>query len=340
MDHKRMIDKLLQSQEPSIRWKARVNILGENRDSAEIKKLEAEVKNSALVKALLQKVDRSGHMKTQVYAKWQGAQWVFMTLADIGYPRGDKHLQPTMEDEIGQWLEPRFFTDVAVETKDDAYKKLRTGIPLMQGRSRTCASQQGNALYVALKLSLDDARIPQLAERFLHWQWPDGGWNCDKEADADSSTFIHTLWSMRALDLYARKTGDAKAKAAVKRAAEVFLTRKLFKRASNGKMIRDEFVKLHYPLYWHYDILGALKVFAEIGMTKDPRFEDALDLLASKQLPDGGWPAESKYYTKASSQVSLGADYVDWGGTSSKKSNDWVTVDALYVMKSFGRVKV
>jgi len=130
---------------------------------------------------------------------------------------------------------------------------------------------------------------------------------------------------------------SAEAREAVERAAEVFLTRKLYLRASNGKVIREEFTKLHYPLYWHYDILGALKVFAEIGMTDDVRFEPALDLLESKQLPDGGWPAEARYYKKVSPKFELGNDYVDWGGTSVKHANPWVTTDALYVLRSFAR---
>jgi hypothetical protein len=103
-------------------------------------------------------------------------------------------------------------------------------------------------------------------------------------------------------------------------------------------VIRQEFTKLHYPLYWHYDILGALKVFAEIGMTEDGGFEDALDLLESKRLSDGGWPAEDKYYTKVSRELAPGADYVNWGGTSKKHMNEWVTADALYVLKTFGRL--
>lgn len=340
MGHAELIEQLLKSEEPSIRWKARVKLLGENRDSAGIKKLEAEVKASPRVEALLQKVDKNGRMTTQVYAKWQGAQWVFMTLADLGYPRGDKSLQATADEMVSAWLGDRFFKAVVAETKPDAYKKLREGIPLMQGRHRTCASQQGNALYTVLELGLDDERIHQLAERLLYWQWPDGGWNCDKEPDADSSTFIHTLWSMRGLHAYAERTGDKKVRAAVKRASEVFLTRNLYKGAHNGKVIREEFVKLHYPLYWHYDILGALKVFADIGITKDPRLNDALELLREKELPSGGWAAESKYYTKVSKQVSLGADYVDWGGTSKKKMNEWVTADALYVLKEIGGEKL
>ena len=340
MTPNQLIDRLLKSEEASIRWKTRVNVLGEDRDSAAIKKLETEVKNSPRVKALLQKMEANGRMKVNVYAKWQGAQWMFMTLADIGFPKGNKKLLPEMDEVIRTWLGDRFFNEFKAETKEDAYKKLKQGIPLMQGRHRTCASQQGNALYVALKLGLEDERIHQLAERLLYWQWPDGGWNCDKEPDADNSTFIHTLWSMRAMDLYARRTGNKKASQSVKRATEVFLTRHLYKRATNGKVIRDEFIKLHYPLYWHYDILGALKVFAEMGTTEDPRLQDALNLLEEKELPTGGWPSESRYYTKVSDKISLGADYVDWGGTSKKKMNEWVTVDALYVLKKFGRLVI
>jgi hypothetical protein len=340
MNDKEIIQSLLRSEEPSIQWKTRVNVLGEDRGSAAVKNLEAEVKASPRVKKMLSTLDSKGRLEAHVYAKWQGAQWIFMILADIGYPAGDKRLQPTMNDLFETWLEERFFRQVVVESKADVYKKLHEGVPFMQGRYRTCASQQGNALYIALKLGLEDKRIEQLVERLLYWQWPDGGWNCDKEASADTSTFIHTLWSMRGLDLYAKRTGDKKAKEAAQRATEVFLSRKLYKRASNGKVIREEFTKLHYPLYWHYDILGALKVFAEMGETKDARLHDALDLLEEKRLPDGGWGAESKYYTKVTDKIQLGADYVDWGGTSKKKMNEWVTVDALYVLSKFGRIKV
>ena len=72
-----------------------------------------------------------------------------------------------------------------------------------------------------------------------------------------------------------------------------------------------EFVKLHYPRYWHYDILGALKVFSEIELTGDERSEVALNLLEEKELSDGGWPAEGRYYKKVSDEYSLNADFVD-----------------------------
>jgi len=34
------------------------------------------------------------------------------------------------------------------------------------------------------------------------------------------------------------------------------------------------------------------------------------------------------------------ADYVDWGGTSRTRMNEWVTVDALAVLLSAGRLTI
>lgn len=341
MSHSLVIERLLQSDEPSIRWKIKVNFLGMDRDSGEIQALEHEIKQSSRVKAILQHVDVSGILQGSrgVYDKWQGAHWVLMTLADIGYPRNDQALYPMVDEVLKTWLAPRFFNEFVVERKADVYSHTHDAIPVMEGRHRTCTSQQGNALYSVLRLGLEDERIHQLAERLRYWQWPDGGWNCDKEPSAHTSTFIHTLYSMRALALYAQHTSDAESMAAARRAAEFFLKRRLYKRISNGTVIAREFVKLHYPLYWHYDILGALKIFAEINFTDDKRFTDALDLLEEKALPSGGWPTESRYYKKVSSAFDLGNDYVDWGGTSTRKLNEWVTADALYVLQRFGRLK-
>jgi hypothetical protein len=231
-------------------------------------------------------------------------------------------------------LGENFYEEFDAESKAEAYR--RSGVPVMQGRHRRCASQQGNALLSLTKLGLIDDAGERFVERLLHWQWPDGGWNCDKDPKADTSSFMETMLPMCGLWVFGRQQRDAKAKAAARRAAEVFLSRKLHRRRSDGSLIHQEFTHLHYPLYWHYDVLGGLKAMAELELIDDPRCADALDLLESKELPGGGWPAERRYY-KVSKKVELGADNVDWGGTSKKVMNPWVTADALYVLRAAGR---
>src|SRR5436309_14418535 len=85
------------------------------------------------------------------------------------------------------------------------------------------------------------------------------------------------------------------------RAAEVFLSRQLFLERHSGRVMNPESVRLHYPLYHGYDILGGLKAMAEIGRIDDPRCEKALDLLEEKQLPGGGRAAERRLYAISSS---------------------------------------
>jgi len=209
----------------------------------------------------------------------------------------------------------------------------------MEGRYRRCASQQGNALLATARLGLLDGQAERLVERLLHWQWPDGGWNCDKNPCADTSSFMETLLPMRGLAWFAKADVgalSAKAERAARKAANVFLTRRLFKRRADGSVIAQGFTALHYPVYWHYDILAGLKAMAELDLIRTPRCAEALDLLEEKELATGGWSADDRYF-KAASKPVLGGDYVNWG-SDKKTMNEWITADALTVLHAAGRL--
>lgn len=319
---------LLASDEPSIRYKVRNRVPDESDDA--LADLRREIKDSPRVRMLLSDRDELG----RVYKKWTGAHWVLAALADIGYPSGDPDLIPVRDQVLDCWL--RETEEIVCDQAPPSGR--RRGVPIINGRARRCASQQSNALYSTLTLGLADDRCHRLAELLMRWQWPDGGWNCDCRPEAKTSSFWESLIPLRALSLYARTTGDEKARASAVRAAELFLKRRLFRRMSDGEVMNPQFIRLHYPCYWRYDILFALKVMAEGGFISDPRCADALDLLESKRLPDGGWPAEERFYKTSDDGVS-GSDRVSWGITSAKKMNEWVTADALYVLKAAGRLR-
>lgn len=337
--HRLVIDALLRSAEPSVRWKVRVNVLGEDPSSPALLKLAREIKHSPRVRALLSRHGRDGRLASQrgVYDKWQGAHWVLATLADSGYPPGDRSLNPAAKDVLACWLDDYYFREFEPRTAAQAY--LKKGVPVINGRHRRCASQQGNAPWALLKLGLGGEPVDSLAERLVHWQWPDGGWNCDKAPSAHISSFHETLLPLRGLALHAKIAKSKGSARAAKRAAEIFLTRRLFKRQSDGGVINPEFIALHYPSYWHYDIMAGLKVMAETGFIKDPHCTEALDLLESKQLPAGGWPAEQRFY-RVSQALANGTDYADWGPVGTKRMNEWVTVDALCALTAAGRGEI
>lgn len=194
-------------------------------------------------------------------------------------------------------------------------------------------------MWYLLILGLADERTDELAHRLIKWQWPDGGWNCDKNPEAINSSFHESLIPLLGLSLYAELTGNKEAKKTARKASEIFLKRNMFKRQKDGKIISNDFITFHYPCYWHYDMLFGLKVMAEAGFIKDKRCKEALDLLESKRLPDGGFPAEKKYF-RVTGIKTTGRSLVDWGVTSKKKMNEFVTVDALYVLREARRLKL
>ena len=333
-----LIPALLKSPEPSIRWKTRVHVLGEDPGARSIRSLREEIRRSPKVHALLSRRHELGRPGTrrQVYYKWQGIHWVLASLADLGYPEGDESLHPLRDRVLELWLGPGYFQEFVARTQAAAYRG--RGVPLMRDRYRRCGSQQGNALYSLVTLGIADERAHSLAERLIHWQWPDGGWNCDRHPEAATSSFNETLLPMLGLSVYARKYRRPAAAKAARAAENVFLQRRLFKRVRDGRVITPDFVALHYPRYWHYDFLGGLKAMVQVGRIRDARCADALDLLEERRLPDGGWPAEKRYYKVSPKTLTSNADYVNWGGTSRKRMNEWVTVDALAVLRAGGRL--
>lgn len=333
-DH--LLSQLLADSDPCVQYKARRSLIDEESETPSMHSLAAAVQSSTRVQKLLQYQGTDGRLPGSPYAKFTGAHWVLSLLAEIEYPPADTSLIALRDQVYDNWLSPDHLADRIVP-KEAARYKSRAGVPWIHGRARRCASQQGNALWSTLKLGLADARADTLADKLVYWQWPDGGWNCDRKTSAVNSSFHESLIPLRGLVLYSKIRQDKTAYEAALRAADIFLKRCLFKRQADGSVIHEDFTKLHYPCYWHYDVLFGLKVMAEAGLITDPRCSKALDLLESKRLPAGGFPAERKYY-RTVTEPRPGGSLVDWGVTSKKQMNPWVTIDALFVLKSAGRL--
>lgn len=249
------------------------------------------------------------------------------------YPPRDKSLLSLRAQEY-EWL----FSDSHLQSAP--FSRSHAGTVFSPDRPRIHASMEGNAVFSLLRLGLNDEKTDRLVDRLLKTQWPDGGWNCDRRpppADPVISSFHETLTPLRALALYSKMTKSSSASEAAKDAAEIFLKRRMYKRQRDGKLMVQSFTKLHYPPYWHYDMLFGLKVMAEAGFIRDKRCEDAVNVLESRRLKNGGFPAEAKYY-HTSKNRRTGLSLVDWGGVSFTRMNEFVTVDALYVLKAAGRL--
>lgn len=312
------IQWLLEPDEPSIRYLALTELLDFPLDSIEAKSARMAIAKSPRVMSIFAGQEKDGGFGAHPYDKWMGAHWRLVSLVDLAIPEGDKRAIKAA-NQVLAWL-----------TSPEHKKNIR----LINGRIRRCASQEGNALRVCGHLGMaDDPRAKYLAESLIEWQWPDGGWNCDKEEKAHHSSFHESVIPMMGLLEYHRVTGDKESLATAKRTGEFLLRHHLFRSEKTGEVINPTWLDIRYPHYWHYNILQGLRAIAMLGKLTDPRPAEALDILEKKRLPDGKWKADGYYWKPATTKGPYREPANWWRG----QPNKMITFLALSILKKAGR---
>jgi hypothetical protein len=309
---------LLASDEPAVRHLTRRELLDDS-ESAAAAADAAQILEGPKVRALLTGQRPDGGFGVHPYKKWVGAHWRLVSLVELAAPAGEPRLEAAASTVL-DWL-----------TSQSHRERVR----VIDGLTRRCASQEGNALAVACRLGMAlDPRAELLARSLAGWQWPDGGWNCDPRASGRRSSFHESLPPAWGLHEYWLATGATWAREAAAQAAELFLSHRLF-RTSGGEVIDRGWLALHYPPYWHYDVLQALVVLSRLGMAGDPRAGDALELLVRRRRADGRWQPGGSWWRPPGSDRprSNPVEVVDWGRSG---PNELLTLNALRVLKAAG----
>jgi hypothetical protein len=83
--------------------------------------------------------------------------------------------------------------------------------------------------------------------------------------------------------------------AARRRCEEYMLSRRLLRRSSTGELVDADWLAFSFPTYWHYDALRGLEYFRSAGDFPDARLAQAVDVVQSKQRPDGTWALENTH---------------------------------------------
>ena len=329
----RAVRFLLQSEEPAIRYLARRDLLYEE-SPKDADAILSGPKVSALLAGQRPGEFRAGPgwrskpgaefgFGVNPYRNWTGAHWRLVSLVELGIPPYEERACMAAQQVLGWWAGP---------------ERIRK-VPVTNGLARRCASQEGNALAVCCRLGLaGDERVALLADSLISWQWPDGGWNCDVRASGRRSSFHESLIPAWGLHEYARLTGDQPAQVAADRAAELFLAHQMYRSLSTGTPINRDWLLLHYPPYWHYDILQGLLILVRLGHAADPRLRDAVAILENQRAADGTWGPGGCWWKPPGSgrDVSRGlkawnAEVVDWGQSG---PNEMITLNAMRVLRA------
>lgn len=159
------------------------------------------------------------------------------------------------------------------------------GRPYFEGESEACIN--GRVLRMGAVLGHPSAA---LAGRLLGERLPDGGWNCEAPTSTRSS-FHSTLCVLEGLLAVERATGPDPALAEARRSGEDYLLeRGLLHRRSTGAVIDEQWLTIHVPTSWCYDLLRALDHFRAADR-RDERLAEPAERLRAMRHADGTWRA-------------------------------------------------
>ncbi len=192
------------------------------------------------------------------------------------------------------------------------------GQPFFSGEVEPCIN--GRTVTLGTYFAQD---VDGVVARLLGEQLEDGGWNCEVENGSVRSSFATTINVLEGLLAHERATGgSAESLAARRRGEEYLFERKLVRRKSTGEVVNPAWLQCSFPTRWHYDVLRALEYFRSVGDVPDSRMGEAIDVLRSKQQPDGTWLLENTHPGKVHFALEDG----------DSRPNRWNTLRALRVL--------
>ena len=106
------------------------------------------------------------------------------------------------------------------------------------------------------------------------------------------------------------------------RGLEFFLNHHLYRSHRTGRIVNSEMTRLHFPPGWHYDILRGLDFFRSVNTVRDERLADPIDLLVSRQMPNGRWLLNKPWI-----------GHVHFDLEAAGRASRWNTLRALRVLK-------
>lgn len=314
-----IVDRLSDSTNPIIRYKTELNLRGADPDDSGMRALREEIKDSPIAQGLLADLEMSDASNRSGRAT---AYHTFKYLADIDYPPGDESLLP-YRDIVYAWLH-------GLENEYD-------GPLYIRDKYRVHGSFHGNAIYASIVLGISNEETAKLCDNLLRYQWPGGGWNCSKIPKAKGPTIVHTAYGMRGLVTYESVKDSPEIRQAIDDCAEILLTRQVYLKRTNGKPLRPVYTKTAYPYPRLYNFMAGLHILTRSGHITDRRCDAALDLLESKFIEGQGWEMERKLFHHNKNKEDF--TNVHWEKETFGKANQFLTVDALEILRKAGRFK-
>lgn len=202
-------------------------------------------------------------------------------------------------------------------------------LPAGDGRnSDVCVS--GMALNYGAYFHVEEQKLKSIVDFLLSEKMNDGGFNCQSNRKGAIHSSMHsTLSVLEGIHEYERNGYEyrvAELRKAKLQSEQFLLMHQLFRSDKTSEIINQNFLKLHYPCRWYYDILRAMDYFQSANMPYDKRMDEAIAVIRSKRSPDGYWKQAAHY----PGQVHF---VMEKAGLPSR----WNTLRAMRVLKHYNQ---
>jgi len=319
---------LLDPKDPSVRYQALIDLLHKAKDGKDVLVARDKIPSYRPVKKIIGTQTSKGiwsPTESCYRPKWTSAVWPLALLGEMDAPPDHR-----ISSECERFLELHQTETGAFACPSKVEESKRWDEPCLTG----------NMIRTLIKFGYsNDPRVRRAIDWLPKDQLEDGGWNCDHpEKKVKHSSFMSTIEPLWAYSEIPRQKWTRKMKQSISEGAEFLLMHHIYKSDNHHwQETYPFFTKLHFPMYYFYDILHALRVLTKLGYGDDERTRSAVQLLLSKRRPDGAWNLEGDWYREG--------DFFYPSGKGRKapvaveeigKPSKWITLNAYRVLTQTG----
>jgi hypothetical protein len=306
-----VVDWLLEENQPAVRYFTLTDILGRQRNDAEVREAYSQISRRGWAFGVLRMQNRKGYWQSKpkgsLYGpKYTATNWMALILSDLGLTKENTRVSRAAELFFKEWL----------------------ALPSMTNVFNDEVCVVGNTARMLTRFGYeDDVRVRKLFDRLVEDQKEDGGWHCFYSKSG-------TLDCWEALAAYAslsKSKRTRKIRNSIERGVEFYLERKLFEEDDRRYL---PWLRFHYPNHYYYDILVGLEVITRLGYGDDRRLLPALRILNKKRQRDGTWLLDRVHPDLArGAHYSLRKKVRRFALEEPGKPSKWITLNALRVLK-------
>ncbi len=265
MPRTKVLDWLLEEDQPSIRYLALTQLLGKSETDSDVREAKVRIPSVGWAAEILARRDPAGwwvDAKRLYQPKYLSTNWMLLILSDLGVDR----TLPAIRTSCELWMR-RFSTP-------DGSFGLDHGT-----QGHLCIA--GNTTRALIKFGYADHPA---VRRTLAWlvrnASPLGGWSC-----WGSGRNLDSWEGLSAFAAYPRRHWTPAMTDRVEKGAEFFLERELYHQGGHY----EPWYRFHYPVHYYYDLLVGLDLLTSLGYADDRRLRTALAVLQKKRRTDGRW---------------------------------------------------